>query len=268
MEFDGSLLQQLADMVYRASGIVFQDSNLTVLESRLRTRLADNHLSPQEYLARLRTDEQEFRDFLDFVTTNFTSFFRYPRHFAMLQEEILPLVIQNSHEKKLTLWSAGCSTGEEPYSLAIAVDAYLKKHHLLDWEYQVVGSDISLQSLFTAKAGVFPEKALLKVPPEVVSTYFVKHPDGYQIHERVAKHVRFDYHNLIYDHGLRDIPIVFCRNVLIYFDLAVQLQVLENIHRSMREGGFLFIGHSESLIGVTELFRPQSFSQGIVYVRA
>ncbi|QJR20827.1 Chemotaxis protein methyltransferase CheR [Brevinematales bacterium NS] len=166
------------------------------------------------------------------------------------------------------LWSAGCSTGEEPYSLAITVDRYIRQNHLFDWEYLVIGSDISLQSLFTAKEGTFPEKALAKVSPEIVEKYFVKSPTGYQVQPSLAKHVRFDYHNLIYDNGLRNVPVVFCRNVLIYFDLAVQLKVLENIHRTMMEGGFLFIGHSESLIGITDLFRPQSFSQGIVYVRS
>ncbi|MCX7882192.1 MAG: protein-glutamate O-methyltransferase CheR [Brevinematales bacterium] len=268
MEFSESLLKQVADMVYQASGIVFQDSNLTVLESRLRTRIKEKNCSAEAYLQELRANAQEFRDFLDFVTTNFTSFFRYPRHFEMLEKEILPRVVERTQEKKLVLWSAGCSTGEEPYSLAMTVDNFLRANRLVGWDYLVIGSDISLQSLFVAKEGVFPEKALVKVSPHIVARYFTKQAMGYQIQPSLAQHVRFDYHNLIYDNGLRNVPIVFCRNVLIYFDLAVQLKVLENIHRTMAEGGFLFIGHSESLIGITDLFSPQSFSQGIVYVRS
>ncbi len=268
MEIEASVLKELASLVYEVSGIVFQDSNLTVLEGRLRTRLTEKHCSPQEYVQILRTSDQELRDFVDFVTTNFTSFFRYPRHFEMLRQEILPQVVTKSQGKKIVIWSAGCSTGEEPYSLAITLDIFLREQRMFDWEYHVIGSDISLQSLFVAKEGVFPEKALAKVPEDLVKKYFQKKPEGYQIVPEIAKRVRFDYHNLIYDNGLRDIPVVFCRNVLIYFDLAVQLKVLENIHRVMREGGWLFIGHSESLIGITEMFRPQSFSQGIVYVRA
>ncbi|MFN4217256.1 MAG: CheR family methyltransferase [Brevinematales bacterium] len=268
MEFSVSLLQKLAEMVYQASGIVFQDSNLTVLESRLRMRIKEKNCSAEEYVSELQKNSQEFRDFLDFVTTNFTSFFRYPRHFEMLEMEIFPLLKERIPDKKIVLWSAGCSTGEEPYSLAITVDRYMSQNRLFDWDYFVIGSDISLQSLFTAKEGNFPEKALARVSPEIVEKYFVKKPTGYQILPALAKHVRFDYHNLIYDNGLRNVPVVFCRNVLIYFDLAVQLKVLENIHRAMMEGGFLFIGHSESLIGITNLFRPQSFSQGIVYVRS
>lgn len=268
MEFQLSLLKQVADMVYHASGIVFQDSNLTVLESRLKAVLKEKQCSLEAYVHELQINKEEFRYFLDFVTTNFTSFFRYPRHFEMLEKDILPLLVEKNSKNKLVLWSAGCSTGEEPYSLAITLDRFLQKHALLNWEYLVIGSDISLQSLFTAKEGIFPEKALVKVPPDIVSRYFVKHPTGYQVHSSLMKHVRFDYHNLIYDNGLRDIPIVFCRNVLIYFDLAVQIKVLENIHRTMAEGGFLFIGHSESLIGITNLFYPKSLSNGIVYVRS
>ncbi|URA09516.1 CheR family methyltransferase [Thermospira aquatica] len=268
MEIDVGVLKELASLVYEVSGIVFKDSNLTVLESRLRTRINEKHCSPREYIQILRTNDQELRDFVDFVTTNFTSFFRYPRHFEMLRTEILPKVVQKSSEKKITIWSAGCSTGEEPYSLAITLDIFLRENEMFDWEYAVIGSDISLQSLFVAKEGVFPEKAFTKVPEDLVQKYFVKTSKGYQIVPEIAKHIRFDYHNLIYDNGLRDIPVVFCRNVLIYFDLAVQLKVLENIHRAMRSGGFLFIGHSESLIRITNMFHPQSFSQGVVYVKS
>jgi len=175
--------------------------------------------------------------------------------------------LSKNSQKNLLFWSAGCSTGEEPYSIAITVDIFLKKNHLFDWTYEVIGSDISLQSLFSAREGIFPQKALDKVPENIVRSYFLPQGNGYQLHPDIVKHVRFDYHNLIYDNGIRDIPVVFCRNVLIYFDFAVQLKVLENIHRSMQEGGFLFIGHSESLIGITELFRAQSLGEGIVYVR-
>ncbi|NPV39688.1 MAG: protein-glutamate O-methyltransferase CheR, partial [Brevinematales bacterium] len=100
MEFSTTLLQKVAEMVYQASGIVFQDSNLTVLESRLRTRIKEKNCSAEEYLSELQKNSQEFRDFLDFVTTNFTSFFRYPRHFEMLEREILPLVREKIPDKK------------------------------------------------------------------------------------------------------------------------------------------------------------------------
>jgi chemotaxis protein methyltransferase CheR len=267
---DDKDLKDIADIVYDTCGIVFKDSNLTVLSSRLSTKLKEKNLNSSAYLRLLRTDKTELMGFIDFVTTNFTSFFRNIRHFEMMQEDILPEVIrQNAAKKTITIWSAGCSSGEEPYTIAMVMNEFFESHRLASagWTYQVIGSDISLESLFVAKEGRFPARSVEKIERKYLEHYLVQNGDSFVVKEDLKRQIRFDYHNLIYDNGLRDIDIAFCRNVLIYFDQDIQKRVVANIFQAVRPGGYFFIGHSESLIGLFEGFKPANFNKGVIYVR-
>lgn len=268
--FSDSDLKIVADLVYATCGIVFKESNLTVLVSRLSYKLKEKQVSAREYISQLQRDNRELLSFIDFVTTNFTSFFRNPRQFEILADIVLPEVVKrNANTKFIKLWSAGCSTGEEPYTLAMVLNDFLENRGLIaaGWNYQISASDISLESLFTAKEGKFPQKSVEKIEQRYLDKYFTVVGEDYIVKDFIRKNVRFDYHNLIYDNGIRDVDVVFCRNVLIYFDNDVQKKVLANIYASSRPASFLFIGHSESLIGIFEGYKPQTSEKGILYVK-
>jgi chemotaxis protein methyltransferase CheR len=265
------LLEEIARLVYENCGIVFKDSNLSVLESRISVKLREKKTTAENYYNILKTDKEELSSFIDFVTTNFTSFFRSENQFHIMEEFVLPEIVkQTRNEKIIKLWSAGCATGEEPYSMAMVVDDFLDKNGLYKngWDFFVVASDISLQSLFVAREGKFPESSVKKVPKPFVEKYFNFIDDRYIVKDALKKKVRFDFHNLIYDNGIRNIDITFCRNVLIYFDEKTQKQVLENIYIASNEKSYLFLGHSESLFGIYDKFKPVSHPKGIVYVKS
>ena len=269
--YDNNTLKTLADIVYETSGIVFKDSNITVLSSRLSTKLKEKQISDIEYIELIKTDKNELMSFIDFVTTNFTSFFRQTRQFEILYEEILDeLIEKNKAKKEIKIWSAGCSTGEEPYTIAMIVEEYFesKKIDIASWNVRIIGSDISLESLFTAKEGRFPDKSLQKVDENFKNKYFIPVENDFIIKDNIKRMITFDYHNLIYDNGIRDVDVSFCRNVLIYFDEDIQKKVMDNISISMNDDGYLFIGHSESLIGLYDGFKPINKNKGIVYVKS
>lgn len=263
-------LKTIADLVYATCGIVFKDSNVTVLQSRLSAKLKEKNLNSPAYLDLLRKDQQELNSFIDFVTTNFTSFFRNIQQFELFQDEILPkLLIKNASSKIVRIWSAGCSTGEEPYTIAMVANEFFEKKGLFaqGWDFHITASDISLESLFIAKEGKFPERSVQKIDPYYFNKYFSRIENNFLVKEDLKKKIKFDYHNLIYDNGIREIDLVFCRNVLIYFDSDVQKKVLTNIHSSIKDGSYLFIGHSESLIGLFDGFKPTTMNKGIIYVK-
>lgn len=262
-------LKIAADLVYKTCGIVFKDSNLSVLQSRLATKLKEKQAEAPAYLDSLAHNQQELVSFIDFVTTNFTSFFRNPKQFELLSESVLPEIVQRNADSKLVkLWSAACSSGEEPYTMSMVVHENFQSGGLAakGWDYHITASDISLESLFVAKSGRFPAKSIQKIENRYAN-YFISSGEDVLIHEEIKKRVQFDFHNLIYDNGIRDMDVVFCRNVLIYFDENIQRKVLDNIALGMKPGAFLFIGHSESLIGIHDGFEPQNLGKGIVYVR-
>lgn len=239
-------------LIYDESGIHFSATNRSILESRLRERLREKKLqTPAEYYAILIRDREELKLLLDSVTTNLTRFFRNQAHFDAVEHFVVPELLKlRASERKLRFWSAGCSTGEEPYTIAM-----LLKHILpAGWNYEVTASDISLKSLMVGKEGFYPETRVQGIPDEYLAKYFEKRPNGYQIKDEIKKTIRFDYHNLKNDSGQRGLDVVFCRNVLIYFDEAAQKATIERFWDAMAPKSFLFIGHSESLFGMNTKF--------------
>jgi chemotaxis protein methyltransferase CheR len=241
-------------LIYDESGIHFSSSNRSILESRLRERLKAAGLSDVGgYYALLLKNDDELKVLLDSVTTNLTRFFRNTAHFQTFENYVVPDLIQHKrsrNEKPVRIWSAGCSTGEEAYSIAMVLRERLPRD--LPWE--VIASDISLKSLLTAKEGFYPETRVIGVPEQYLTKYFEKRANGYQIKDEIKQTIRFDYHNLKFDSGLRGLDLVFCRNVLIYFDEAAQKAVVEGFWQAMSGHSYLFIGHSESLFGMNTQF--------------
>ncbi|HUX13819.1 MAG TPA: protein-glutamate O-methyltransferase CheR [Spirochaetia bacterium] len=241
-------------LIYNESGIHFSNSNRSILESRLRDRvkLARSE-SVGAYYNLINRDPEEMKVLLDSVTTNLTRFFRNTAHFQTLQYSVIPDLVAEKRkraENRIRVWSAGCSTGEEPYSVAIILRDLVPA----DVAIEVIGSDISLKSLMIGKEGFYPENRMVGVPEQYLPKYFEKKNGGYQVRDEIRSLVRFDYHNLKNDSGLRGLDIVFCRNVLIYFDEVAQKATVNRFWDVMNSHSYLFIGHSESLFGMNTQF--------------
>jgi chemotaxis protein methyltransferase CheR len=241
-------------LIYNESGITFSSTNRSILESRLKERLREKKSeSLKEYYSLLLRDREELKTLLDSVTTNLTRFFRNQAHFDAVGKYIVPELIRirgSSGDRKLRFWSAGCSTGEEPYTLAMLLKEILPP----SWTFEVMASDISLKCLMVGKEGFYADSRIVGIPENFLAKYLDKKPGGYQIKDDLKKTVRFDYHNLKNDSGQRNLDVVFCRNVLIYFDEAAQKATIERFWESMSSKSFLFIGHSESLFGMNTKF--------------
>ncbi|MCX7023227.1 MAG: protein-glutamate O-methyltransferase CheR [Spirochaetes bacterium] len=241
-------------LIYDESGIHFSETNRSILESRLRERLRDKKLdSLRDYFSLITSNREELKTLLDSVTTNLTRFFRNQAHFDAMEKHVVPELLkvkQADAGHTLRIWSAGCSTGEEPFTIAMLLRETLPP----SWKFEIVASDISLKSLMVGKEGFYNDVRVQGIPDNYLAKYFEKKPTGYQIREDIKKSIRFDYHNLKNDSGLRNMDVVFCRNVLIYFDEVAQKASIERFWEAMAQKSFLFIGHSESLFGMNTKF--------------
>ncbi len=249
-DFDG-----FRQYIYSESGIHFSKTNRSILESRLKERLRNNDSrTPGDYLNLLKSNKEETRLFLDAITTNLTRFFRNQAHYDTLIQHVIPQLIKYKTakgDKRIRSWNAGCSSGEEPYTNAMV----FKEHLPPGWEIEITASDLSLKSLMTAKEGVYPETRMSSVPEFYQKKYFEPVEQGFKVKDSLKELITFDYHNLKFETGLKDLDIVFCRNVLIYFDEAAQKNVIDHFWKAMSGYAYLFIGHSESLFGMETDFQ-------------
>jgi chemotaxis protein methyltransferase CheR len=241
-------------LIYNESGIHFTSTNRSILESRLKERLREKSLdSVKTYFSTISKDKEELKSFLDSITTNLTRFFRNQAHFDALEHFVVPELLKARKgcvNTTLKIWSAGCSTGEEPYTIAMLMSEILPP----PWKYEIVASDISLKCLMSAKEGFYAASRISGIPDAYLKKYFDRVEGGYKVRADLMSKIRFDYHNLKNDSGLRNLDIVFCRNVIIYFDEVAQNGVINRFWDSMASKSFLFIGHSESLFGMDTKF--------------
>ena len=246
--------EQFRKIIYDESGITFSETNRSILDSRLKERLREKGMTnPDDYYKLVTSDQGEFKTFLDSITTNLTRFFRNQPHFDALINYVVPHIIENKKktgDTKIHIWSAGCSTGEEPYTIAML----LKDKLPAPYSFDIVASDISLKSLMVGQQGFYPTARVAGIPQNYLDKFFTKSETGYQVKPDLMSHIRFDYHNLRFDSGSKNLDIVFCRNVLIYFDEAAQKATIDRFYNAMGKHSFLFIGHSESLFGMDTKF--------------
>jgi len=240
------------DLIYAESGITFTQTNRSILESRLKERLREKGIdSVKTYFGKIKSDVGELKGFLDSITTNLTRFFRNQAQFDAFEHYVIPEVMKiRGTPSTIRIWSAGCSTGEEPYSLAMLLTEIVPK----PWNFEILASDISLKCLMTAKEGFYADNRLEGIPPAYLAKYFSKVDGGYKIKPEIQAKIKFDYHNLKNDSQQRNLDVVFCRNVIIYFDDVAQSAVIGRFWDSMASKSFLFIGHSESLFGMQTKF--------------
>jgi len=252
--FSDADFEQYRALIYAESGITFTAANRSILESRLKERLREKNVnSVKTYFSTISTNKEELKGFLDAITTNLTRFFRNQAQFDAFEKFVIPELLKikkGTANNTIRIWSAGCSTGEEPYSLAMLLTEILPP----PWKFEILASDISLKCLMTAKEGFYADNRVDGIPPHYLIKYFDKVDGGYHIHPDVHSKIKFDYHNLKNDSGQRGLDVVFCRNVIIYFDEAAQTAVMNQFWDAMASKSFLFIGHSESLFGMTTKF--------------
>ncbi|HSF19056.1 MAG TPA: protein-glutamate O-methyltransferase CheR [Vicinamibacteria bacterium] len=240
------------DLIHRECGLYFGDNKRIYLSSRIGKRLAATSIGSFYRYYRYLTqggaeNKQEMLRLLDVLTINETSFFRNRPQFDFLEQRVLPEIVARKRlvDPRLRIWSAGCATGEEAYSIAISALETIPPAS--GWEIRVYASDLSMTALERAVAGVYPQEKLAGISPGRLRRYFEPCPEGFRVCEEVKRLVIYDFHNLKHDNGLGGLDVVFCRNVLIYFDPTEQQRVVDKLIRGLRPGGYLLLGHSESV---------------------
>lgn len=265
---------QLRDFIYQVCGIFIAENRKYLVENRLSNRIKELNLkSYSEYYNYLRYDnsrKEELNRLFEVVTTNETSFFRNPPQLKVFQDYVLKEVIdecRKSGRKRLRIWSAGCSTGEEPYTLAIILREVLKSE-IHSWDIKITANDLSEAVLSAARRGFYNEYALRTTPPEIIQAYFTKDGNVYKIKPELKQLVSFGQINLSDKDQLRRVEksqIVFCRNVIIYFDDEMKRKVISAFYDNLEPNGMLLIGHSESLHNISRAFKPEHHTGTIVY---
>ncbi|MDD2499844.1 MAG: protein-glutamate O-methyltransferase CheR [Geobacter sp.] len=264
----------LRDLIYSHCGLWFDDQNSYLLQKRLGRRLAVHQLkSFREYYQLLRFNrkrEQELEEIMDLLTTNETYFFREEYQLKAFADEIVPEMCAARGTKefnhRIRVWSAGCSTGEEPYTIAMLL---LEMDCLRDWSIEIVGTDISQRVLQHARRGVYGPSAFRSTDDYYKNKYFAPHEEGgYRIKDEVRKLVTISHLNLLDSTRMKmlgSFDLVFCRNVIIYFDQPAKKKVVESFYQVLRDSGYLLLGHSESLMNITTLFNLRHFKNDMVY---
>ncbi len=265
---------QLRTIIRERAGIRFRDNKRYLLESRVRPRLVARQMPDYEtYVRSLQSgDPAEMRHLVNAVTINETSFFRHPTQFEALEQEVLPTLIglrRQRGSRTMRLWSAACSTGEEAYTLAILVKERIQPR-FPQIRFEIVATDIDTEVLGRARRGRYRARALRNMPTAYLHKYFQRSGDQYVLQSSVRETVAFRQLNLV-DHSavrrLRDVDLVLCANVLIYFNDAQKQEVLQSLYRSLRPGGYLFVGGSETLGGTSVPFVPERVAGALVYRR-
>ncbi|HEX5733056.1 MAG TPA: CheR family methyltransferase [Blastocatellia bacterium] len=262
--------QSLGGLIERECGFYLGAEKRTFLESRLRKRMDELGLkAAHDYYCLLRDDRERDRELptlLDRLMICETSFFRNITQFELLTEVVLPDLItgkERTGSQLIRVWSAGCATGQEPYSLAICLNEALAGRGA--WTIRVLASDLSFTALEKAQSGHYRRDQLGGISPEYFKSYFTEEGGSYRINDFVRREVIFSYHNLKHDNGMRGLDAIFCRNVLIYFGVEEQRRVIDRLTRCLAPGGYLFLGHAESLQGLSSRFTMVHRNKGIAY---
>jgi chemotaxis protein methyltransferase CheR len=264
--------RRLSEFLYRRTGMVFTEAKRYYVQRRVRDRMAATGSATfASYFARLRGDLLgEVEQFINAFTVNETYFYREEHQLRCLTNDILP---ERTKRKRrgdaIRIWSVPCSTGEEPYSIAMWLLDNWAEVDVFDIE--IVGSDIDTGVLEAAEAGIFGKRALMRLTPDVIARYFAPlDNERWVILDDLRQSMRFTAVNLVEPletrpHGQFD--VIFCRNVLIYFDDASRRVAAENLYENLAPGGFICLGHTESMSRISPLFEVRRYADAIIYQR-
>jgi chemotaxis protein methyltransferase CheR len=257
--------EKFSRIIFDVSGIALTDSKKELLRARLGKIMRRRGIpSFRDYLALVEGDSSgnEVVFMLDAISTNVTSFFRESDHFRFMEDVVLPGIAGKADKtggKRLRAWCAGCSSGEEPYSLAITISEFITSN--AKWDARILATDISTKVIKAAREGVYARPKLKDIPPNLVSRYFSRETgeeglDLYRVVPGVRSIISFARLNLIGQYPFKGpFDVIFCRNVMIYFDKKTQEALVNRFHGYLDAGGHLFIGHSESLNGIAHQFQ-------------
>lgn len=262
---------KFCEFFYRKSGIQFQAGKKYFVERRIADRIEKTGAeSFRDYftMVRFQTTGEELQLLVNAMTVNETYFFREDYQFDALVDAILPEIARTKRPKEpIRIWSIPCSSGEEPYSIAISI---LERWSQADtWDIEISASDIDSKILHAARTGMFSERSLSRVSAPLRSKYFIPRPDGnFQICDELRESIDFSLVNVIdslQTHRFRNIDVIFCRNLLIYFDDVGRRETVEMFFDALGPGGFVCLGHSESMSRMSSIFLPRKFGETIVY---
>jgi chemotaxis protein methyltransferase CheR len=259
-EFSDDDFQRVRLMVHQQMGIALSEAKRQLVYGRLARRLRALHLREFDtYLKRVESgDAEEMEHFRNAITTNLTSFFRENHHFDFLANQLLPqLEFQNQESKRIRIWSAGCSTGEEAYSIAMVL-MEAAGHLLSNWDVRVLATDVDTSVLETARRGSYGAERVDKIDSTRLLRWFERdrQADQYQVREEVRRLITFKELNLIAQWPMKGpFDAIFCRNVVIYFDRTTQRKIVSRMEELQRTGDYLILGHSESLLDVSTRYR-------------
>lgn len=272
IKMDADEFRLLRDFVYQHCGLNFTEDSRYLLEKRLAKRIQHHHLKTfKDYYYFLRYNpnkEQELSEVVDQLTTNETYFFREDFQLKSFVEDILPEIRERKEKegkKTLRIWSAGCSSGEEPYTIAMLL---LDQPWLRGWQVEVVGTDISQRVLHLAREGLYSEASFRSTEPSQKARFFTEHEGKMRIKDEVRSLVSISHLNLFDAQRialLGKMDVVFCRNVIIYFDQAGKKKVIEGFFQRLVPEGFLLLGHSESLMNLSTSFQLRHLKHDMVY---
>jgi len=282
-------LKLLQALVYQECGMYFDERRAHFLEDRLSRRLKECQLDSFYSYYRLLISDQGKRELsrlVEDLTVNETSFFRNQAQLELFHKHILEDLLRTkpaNRDYNLRIWSAGCSTGQEPYTIAMLVAdalAYYELRHSTSaplplprplipspWKLEILASDISYSVLRAGQDGSYNENQMASVDYSYRLRYFDKVGERYAIKKAVKELVHFDFHNLKTEYLPQNNDVIFCRNVMMYFDEAEQKRLVEKFWRCLHPGGHLLVGHAESLLGLTDKFQMVYRNNGTAYVR-
>jgi chemotaxis protein methyltransferase CheR len=260
----------LRDLIRDYCGIYFDDDARYLLEKRLSRRARNHHLSNfRDYFRYLLYDknrDEELTAIIDILTVNETYFFREQNQLRAFSEEILPELREtNKDRKRMKIWSAGCSTGEEPYTVAMLV---MEKGYFLGWDIDISGSDINHRVLQVARSGMYRKNSFRTIDNYYLRKYFKEQDSLFKISDTVKQYVNFSHLNLLDSFKTKlmgSMDVIFCRNVLIYFDHPSRKRVVDMFYERLTDGGYLLLGHAESLINISTAFTLRHFKYDMVY---
>lgn len=238
---------QFVDLIRKKTGIdlsLYKEAQMKRRLTSLRDKRSFKSFS--EYFEAMTKDHDLFEEFLQRMTINVSEFFRNPQRWEVLENEILPRLLKDT--SKIKVWSAACSTGEEPYSLVMLLRKYLS-----DRQFDVMATDLDQSILDRAIKGFYPERSIKDVPKEMLTTYFHTDQMGYKVTEDVKRQIQFKRHNLLADSYDKGFDLIVCRNVMIYFTEQAKEEIYMNFSRALKPGGVLFVGSTE------QIFNPQRF---------
>lgn len=217
------------------------------MKRRIDTLIGRNKIvGYDKYVEALKTDKNKFEEFVNYLTINVSEFYRNPDQWDFLEKEVFPELIQK-FGKNLKIWSAACSTGDEPYSLAMCLSKYVPLNQI-----HITATDLDKQVIATAKTGLYNEKSIAAVPAEYKKKYFTQIGPSFQISDEIKKCVTFQEHNLLKDPYFKDYHLIVCRNVVIYFTDEAKDEIYQKFNNTLVSGGVLFIGSTEQIVKYKE----------------